>query len=152
MDNKIILKSVPISLITLASVLSFWRYSILLLFAVVCFNSVSAQNCNNTENSCSTPHEKKFTKSAISRSIKIRHKQRKTFNVNMFEGKEYYISVCGKSKLGNIQLRILSAENKLIYDNAAAGLIDFIIIKSELTQKLIIEVSAPTGNFSGKDA
>ncbi|MBI5217893.1 MAG: hypothetical protein HY958_03070 [Bacteroidia bacterium] len=129
------------------------KYLIFLFVAYFALSFAHAQNCKNFESKCSSPGEKDFSRSAMSRTIKIRQKQRYTFNITLFENKEYYISVCGKSKLGNVQLKILSgADNKLMYDNAANGFVDYVNIKSELSQKLIVEISAPTGKFSGNDA
>ncbi len=130
---------------------SLFRWTILLvLFTIAQF--VSAQNCTNFDRKCATPNDKKFEKSSMSRSVKIRAKQKQAINITLFEGKEYYISVCGKSNLGNIQMKIISGfDKKVIYDNAANGFTDFITIKSELTQKLIFEISAPTGKFDGNE-
>lgn len=120
-------------------------------FIFICFEA-PGQNCTNFDRKCPLPDDRKFERSSMSRSVKIRFKQKQPMNITLFEGKEYYISVCGKSKLGNIQLKVLSgSDRKVIYDNAANGFADFITIKSELTQKLIFEVSAPAGKFDGND-
>lgn len=111
--------------------------------------SMSAQNCNNVEDDCPRPKQKNFSKSGMSHSCKIRSKQKKSFNLNLLEGKEYYISLCGESVVGNLQLRILSNDKKLMYDNAAAGLVDNFSIKAEVTQTIVIEVTAPLGTVAG---
>lgn len=130
-----------------ASIFNIIKY--FLLAAFLFFSGlIYSQNCDKIENDCPRPKEKSYSKSGMSHSSKIKPKQKKLFNVSMFEGKEYYISVCGKSVVGNLQLRILSSDNKLMYDNAADGLADNITIKSELTQTLIIEITAPLGTLS----
>lgn len=128
-------------------IFSIKKYFFIFTF-LFCYASLSAQNCKNLENNCPRPKDKKFLKSGMSHSGKIKPKQKKTYNLSLLEGKEYYISLCGESVKGNLQLRILSGENKLIYDNAAAGLIDNFTIRAEITQKIILEVTAPLGTLS----
>lgn len=131
------------------------RFFTLIMFMcmiVISSANVSAQTCNNVENSCSHSNEKGFIKSSMSHSFKIGIKQRRIFNVIMYEGKEYYVSVCGKTELGKIQLKIVSGtDSKLMYDNAAKGFKNNLNLKSDVTQKLIIEVSAPNGRFENNE-
>lgn len=122
------------------------KYFILLVF-LFCSILIFAQDCKNMENYCHHPREKNFSKSGMSQSSEIIPAQKKTFNVSMLAGKEYYIAVCGQSVVGKLKIRILSYDNKLMYDNAVDGLSDNYTIKSEITQTLIIEVIAPLGTL-----
>ncbi|HBX52101.1 MAG: hypothetical protein A2275_04725 [Bacteroidetes bacterium RIFOXYA12_FULL_35_11] len=86
------------------------------------------------------------------RIVKLRKNQRKAVDVTCKEGREYYIKVRGKSKLGNIQIRVFGKDNKLLFDNASEGFIETIKITPEMEQKLSIEVFAPSGKFKNKEA
>jgi hypothetical protein len=66
------------------------------------------------------------------------------FSIVVYGGEEYYISVDGHRKLGDIRLRILESgdEEAVLYDNVDYKYEDFFYFKIERTRKLIVEISA----------
>jgi hypothetical protein len=66
------------------------------------------------------------------------------FSIVVYKGEEYYLSVDGERKLGDIQLRVLEEENGKqyqLYDNAEFDYEKYFYFKVTRTRKLIIEIT-----------
>jgi hypothetical protein len=116
----------------------------LILFCFVAAFNSNAQNCKDYENKCQSA-PKGFKKSSLSRAFSIRKMKKIKLNTTLLGGNEYHISVCGKVKLGNIHIRIITDDTykSVLYDNAADGFSPTKIFEVEETTKISIEISAP---------
>ncbi len=102
-----------------------------------------SQNCNSYYKKC-TSVPIGFVESSSSRSFKIRKGKNVRFVLTAYGGREYFFSICAKSKVGDLQFRLIDPEKEtVLYDNASEVLCDSKIIKVEFTQKIIIQVFAP---------
>jgi hypothetical protein len=65
------------------------------------------------------------------------------FSIVVYGGEEYYISVDGHRKLGDIRLRIYEddATRTQLYDNAEFKFEEYFYFKVSRTRKLLIEIS-----------
>ena len=73
------------------------------------------------------------------------------FSITVYSGEEYYVSIKGDRKLGDIRVRIKedNEEKSLLYDNADYDYEDFLFFKNENTRNLILQVSSEAeGKFS----
>jgi hypothetical protein len=117
--------------------------ALLICSEIIISNIIYANDCNNTFKKCKNP-DKTYRISPSSRSIKMRKGKKTRITLNAYAGKKYYFSTYSKGKVGVLQFRILNtSNNKILYDNATEGLIDYKFFKVENTQKLLIEVMAP---------
>jgi hypothetical protein len=103
-----------------------------------------AQSCRDYEKKCHTM-PKDFKSSSLSRSFAIRKMKKIKLNTTFFGGRTYNIAVCGKGRLGNLHIRLVSDDEfrTVLYDNAAD---DFATEKNfEFGESLnvFIEISAP---------
>lgn len=114
------------------------------LFTLGVTTNSEAQNCSGFEKRCEEA-PKYFTKSALSRSFSVRKGRKLLINQTFFGDREYFVSVCGKKKIGDIHLRIIADdENKMIlFDNAANNFKSSQIFVVQNTMKVKIELSAP---------
>ena len=64
-----------------------------------------------------------------------------------YENKDYRISICSDSTLGNIHMTIRNSKRQLLYDNHSNGNNSF-DFKVSATQQLIISLIVPESNFS----
>ncbi len=115
------------------------------LFFTLGFTSNSeAQNCSGFEKRCEEA-PKYFKKSSLSRSLSVRKGRKLIINQTFFGGREYYVSVCGKKKIGDIHLRIIADDdNKMVlFDNAANNFKPTQLFVIQNTMKVKIELSAP---------
>jgi hypothetical protein len=69
---------------------------------------------------------------------------RSEFSIIVYGGEEYYISVDGHRKLGDIRLRVFEKDDKnaLLYDNSEFNYEEFFYFKNSETRNLIVEVKA----------
>lgn len=125
------------------------KYILYLLFAIITalfvnVENVSSQNCAGYDKKCASA-PKEFKASTLSRSISIRKMRKVIVNQVFYGDRTYQISVCGKSKLGKIQYRILSDdENRsVLYDNAVDNFKPMKFFEIQTTMKIIIEITAP---------
>ncbi|GAO28893.1 hypothetical protein [Geofilum rubicundum] len=73
-------------------------------------------------------------------------KARKTIIHQTFYGnREYFISVCGKKRLGNIHFRLIADDESqtVLYDNAIENFQETQLFVIQNTMKVKIELSAP---------
>ncbi len=125
-------------------IISTYKHLLLLLILLSGGVYSYAQNCKDYEKKCSDA-PKGFKSSSMSRSFSMKKQRKVNINQTFYGGRQYYMAVCGKPKLGKIHFRIIEDdENKtVLYDNAADGFTISKMFAFESTIKLIIEISAP---------
>src|SRR5690606_4866660 len=79
----------------------------------------TAQSCRGYEKRCDSA-PKHFEASSLSRSITMRKARKTVINQTFYGNREYFISVCGKKRLGNIHFRLIADDESqtVLYDNA----------------------------------
>ena len=121
----------------------------LLLAYILTTLTLYSQQCNDFEKKCPSPN-KSFKISASSRSFTLKKGSKTTIVLNALGGRDYFISVCSKGKVEDVQFKIIGGDEnnrKILYDNAAVGFSNQKIITMLKTQKIIIEISAPKTKF-----
>jgi hypothetical protein len=105
---------------------------------------VHAQSCQNYEKRCENAPTY-FEKSSLSRSVTMRKARKVVINQTFFGDREYFISVCGRKKLGDIHFRLISDDENqtVLYDNAAVNFQPSQLFVIQNTMKIKIELSAP---------
>jgi hypothetical protein len=123
---------------------TFYLAVTILLFCFVGAPSAAAQTCKDFENKCQSA-PKGFKKSSLSRAFSMRKMKKIKLNTTLLGGNQYFISVCGKAKLGNMHIRIITDDNfkSVLYDNAADDFAANKQFEVEETTKISIEISAP---------
>ena len=113
----------------------------LLLFVPLFLNG---QNCTNYHIDHCRWADRTFLYSRQSRSAIFTEGMTSSFSIVVYGGEEYYISVDGHRKLGDIRLRIFEDDEQktMLYDNAEFRYEQFFYFKISRTRKLIIEVSS----------
>lgn len=104
-----------------------------------------AQKClHYHENNCDIP-DYTYYYNGQSKSALFKRGQTSELKVVVFEGEEYYISVCGDKKLGQIRFRILEDNelHRVLYDNSQHGFTDNMTFTNTASRKIVIEVSIP---------
>ncbi|MEA2041444.1 MAG: hypothetical protein U9N85_02685, partial [Bacteroidota bacterium] len=90
------------------------------------------------------PHKKPgegYEKSRRSKTIKMSSDDFYDIKRTMHAGRNYYISVEGRNKLGNVQFRVRNVEtNEIMYDNSAFGFSEEVILYNDVKQKVVIEI------------
>lgn len=122
-----------------------YLFSTSFLFLTIGFMSNShAQNCSGFEKRCEEA-PKYFTKNSLSRSLSVRKGRKLIINQTFFGDREYFVSVCGKKKIGDIHLRIIADDdNKMVlFDNAANNFKPTQLFVIQNTMKVKIELTAP---------
>jgi hypothetical protein len=118
---------------------------LLLIFTLTAFFvPVHGQRCTGFDKRCASAPAQ-FEASSLSRSVSMR-KGRKVVITQIFYGNsEYFISVCGKNRLGNIHFRLISVDNNntVLYDNASDSFKDSQLFVINNTMNVRIELSAP---------
>ena len=105
--------------------------------------SLHGQDCYNYHiNNCRWA-DRTFLYSRQSRSAVFTPGMRSEFQIVVYGGEEYYISVDGHRKLGDIQLRVYEDTNKetLLYDNAKYKYEEYFFFKNTRTRDLIVEIT-----------
>ena len=118
--------------------------SCIVLFTLGITANSEAQNCIGFEKRCEEA-PKYFTKSSLSRSLSVRKGRKLLINQTFFGNREYFVSVCGKKKIGDIHLRIIADDdNKMVlFDNAANNFKPTQLFVIQNTMKVKIELTAP---------
>jgi hypothetical protein len=75
----------------------------------------------------------------------MRKARKVVINQTFFGDREYFISVCGRKKLGDIHFRLISDDENqtVLYDNAAVNFQPSQLFVIQNTMKIKIELSAP---------
>jgi hypothetical protein len=117
---------------------------LLILFSFAFSVNLEAQNCRGFEKRCDSA-PKYFESSTLSRSISIRRARKVIVNQTFYGDREYFISVCGRNRLGKIHFRLISDDENqtILYDNAADNFKDSQIFLIQTTMRVKIELSAP---------
>ncbi len=121
-------------------------HKILLLLIISSFQEVSfAQDCTDYHVENCRWADRTFLYSRQSRSALFTPRMKSNFSIVVYGGEEYYISVSGHRKLGDIRVRLKEDDEKqtILYDNANFKYEKYFYFKNALTKKLIIEVSVP---------
>jgi hypothetical protein len=117
---------------------------VILMMTIECGNFLMAQNCSGYEKKC---HDapKGFKSSSQSRAFSLRKMKKVTVKQTLFAQREYYLSACGKGKLGKIHLRVLAdnPQRDVLYDNASDNFASEKFFQIESTIPVIIEIFAP---------
>lgn len=122
---------------------------ITIIVLLISTSTLFSQQCDDFEKKCPSPN-KSFKISATSRSFTLKKGSKTTIVLNALGGRDYFISVCSKGKVEDVQIKIIGGEEnnrKVLYDNAAVGFSNQKIITMLSTQKIIIEISAPKTKF-----
>src|SRR6056297_2343838 len=114
------------------------------LFLILGFTS-HAQNCKNYHVENCRWGDRSYFYSRQSRSALFAPGTTSKFNIVVYKGEEYYISIEGHRKLGDLRLRLLEDDEgkTVLYDNADFKYENYFYFKNATTKKLIVEVSAP---------
>lgn len=114
-------------------------FSILLFFPIFAFS----QDCNDYHIDNCRWADRTFLYSRQSKSALFKKGMSSEFSIVVYSGEEYYISVNGHRKLGDIQLRILEDDDqkKQLYDNSEFNYEKYFFFKVSKTRKLTVEIS-----------
>lgn len=123
-----------------------YKFLLILLLLLGALPIISfSQDCfeYHIEN-CRWAPENEFQMSRQSRSSEFAPGEKIEFSIVVYEGEEYYISVNGHRKLGDIRLRIYEddEERYLLYDNKEYRYEKFFYFKVTNTRNLILEISS----------
>jgi hypothetical protein len=123
------------------------RYIICLIIAMIALGSCNylvAQNCSGYEKKC---HDapRGYKSSTQSRAFSLRKMKKVVVKQTLFGQREYYLSICGKGKLGKIHVRVLAdnPQRDVLYDNASDNFASEKFFQIESTIPVIIEIFAP---------
>lgn len=117
---------------------------LLLVGIVIWLGAVSQTDCYNyLEESCGYYGGWDYVVNSQSRSATFHKGQKSSFNIIVYKGLDYHVSVCGDKNLGEIRLKIIEDNTKksILYDNFAENYHSEVIFSVENTRKLKIEVS-----------
>ena len=114
-------------------------FTILFLLPVFAFS----QNCTNYHIENCRWADRTFLYSRQSKSALFKKGMSSEFSIVVYGGEEYYISVDGHRKLGDIRLQIFEDDDQKtqLYDNAEFKYEKFFFFKVSRTRKLIIKIS-----------
>jgi hypothetical protein len=104
----------------------------------------TAQSCRGYDKKCDSA-PKHFEASSLSRSITMRKARKTVINQTFYGNREYFISVCGKKRLGKIHFRLIADDESqtVLYDNAIENFLETQLFVIQNTMKVKIELSAP---------
>ncbi|NJM14501.1 MAG: hypothetical protein HC896_03180 [Bacteroidales bacterium] len=82
-----------------------------------------------------------------SKSFELGVGQTGELKIIVYENTDYYISVCKHRKFSTLQFKVYedNGSHDLLYDNATNGYADTLKFTSEVTRKLILELTIPAG-------
>jgi len=117
-----------------------------LIFILLFFLPIFAfsQNCTNYHIDHCRWADRTFLYSRQSKSALFKKGMSSEFSIVVYGGEEYYISVDGHRKLGDIRLQIFEDDDQKtqLYDNAEFKYEKYFFFKVSRTRKLIVEVSS----------
>jgi len=117
----------------------------ILIFTILLFIPIFAfsQDCTRYHIEHCRWADRTFLYSRQSKSALFKKGMSSEFSIVVYGGEEYYISVDGHRKLGDIRLRIFEddAQKTQLYDNAEFKYEKYFFFKVSRTRKLIVEVS-----------
>jgi hypothetical protein len=121
---------------------------ILIIFFVVSFYfQAYGQRCvNYHEKFCEIP-DFTYYYNGQSKSGLFAKGQTSELKIVVFEGEDYFVSVCGEKKLGELRFRVLEDNNlkRVLFDNSQHGFVKTMTFTNTVTRKVVIEVTIPEG-------
>ena len=89
--------------------------------------------------------DRTYLYSRQSRSAGFKPGMSSEFKIVVYAGEEYYISISGHRKLGDIQMRLKEDDDlkTILYDNADFNFETYFYFKNSTSRNLIIEISTP---------
>jgi hypothetical protein len=117
---------------------------LLSIISLTVFQTSFGQSCRGFESKCGSA-PKYFTSSSLSRAIAMRKARKVIVNQTFYGDREYFVSVCGKSKLGKIHFRLITEDGNetVLYDNAIENFRESQLFVIQNTMNVKIELSAP---------
>jgi hypothetical protein len=115
-----------------------------LIFILVLMARISfGQNCTNYHIDNCRWADRTFLYSRQSKSAVFTPGMRSEFRIIVYGGEEYYMSVDGHRKLGDIRLRVFEDNKKktLLYDNAEYDYEEYFFFRNTKTRDLTVEVT-----------
>lgn len=102
------------------------------------------QDCTNYHIENCRWANRSFLYSRQSQSALFKPGMRSEFRIIVYGGEEYYLSVDGHGKLGDIRVRIFEDEKKeqALYDNAEFNYEKYFYFKNSRTRDLVVEVTS----------
>ena len=128
------------------------KISWLIVFLVVQFTSIKAQDCfYYHEYFCKFPNSSYFY-SGQSRSALFAFGMTSEFKLVTFGGEDYNLSICYERKFKNVRLRLLedNADKTVLYDNKDFNYQEVMNFTNNVARKVIIEISIPE-DATGKE-
>ncbi|MDG5800580.1 hypothetical protein QA597_09440 [Marinilabiliaceae bacterium ANBcel2] len=119
-------------------------FTVIVLFSIFNSINVEAQRCRGYDSKCDNPPNY-FESSSLSRSTSIRRGRKVVFNQTFYGNREYYVSVCGHRRLGELHFRLIAdnEDETVLYDNATDDFSNTRLFVIQSTMQIKIEVSAP---------
>lgn len=104
-----------------------------------------AQNCLQYHVENCRWADRTYLYSRQSRSAGFKPGMSSEFKIVVYAGEEYYISISGHRKLGDIQMRLKEDDElkTILYDNADFKFETYFYFKNSTSRNLIIEISTP---------
>ena len=120
--------------------------SIKKIFFAIIF-SVSAyvtygQNCSDYHVDKCRWADDSFLYSRQSKSALFTTGMTSEFQITVYGGEEYYVSIAGDKKLGEMRIRVKEEDKTVLYDNKNYDYESYFYFKNENTRNLIFEVSS----------
>lgn len=116
-----------------------------LFFVLLLTAEAGAQNCNQYHIDNCRWADRTYLYSRQSRSAGFKPGMTSEFKIVVYAGEEYYISIEGHRKLGDIQMRLKEEDDlkTILYDNADFKYEKYFYFKNSTSRNLIIEISTP---------
>ena len=115
-----------------------------IIFSLFIFQSIAvfSQDCTEYHIDHCRWADRSFLYSRQSKSAAFTPGMKSEFNIVVYDGEEYYISVAGHKKLGDIRLRLIEDDKDkiVLYDNQHFNYEDYFYFKNSLTKKLIVQI------------
>ncbi len=120
-------------------------HKLLLLFLLSLFAfQTNGQVCSNYHIDNCGWADKSFFYSRQSRSALFSHGITSKFVIIVYANEEYFVSIAGHKKLGDIKIRVYEDDNKKteLYDNSKYNYEKYFYFQNKNTRKLVIEVTS----------
>ncbi len=128
------------------------KYILSQIFLIITVLYSFTQDCTEYHQFHCLYADNSFVYSSHSKSELYSRGQTSEIKLEIYEGEDYYVSVCANRKFGDIRFKIMedNDDSTLIYDNADNDYDDSVIFTNDVTRNIIIEVSVPGGTDKGK--
>ena len=124
-----------------------------IFLSLLFFPLLYSQDCTGYHQYHCTYADYTFFYSRQSKSTLFKRGQSSEFRIITYGGEEYYVAICAHRKFGDVQFKIMEANNErtLIYDNSQDNYATSVIFTNDVTRDLIIEVTVPPGSKNDND-